>query len=437
MNTRLRGATAFGLWGCVAFLGGVQPVRAAEGRFCIPAGLEGPIQSWVLGWASAVAECRNTGIQIDRDTIRVHFACGQSEKNAAVLVHHPSQAPPGAQAAPPFALTSSGPLPPALLQAAAAQVPALAPGFRWQREDGTSGEASAQPGPTGQGPALDPALRDRLLLARTLSLAGNPRAALGVYLELARLDTPARNAMLNMVVATVASTQPTRPEVDAYVKDAAAHPDDPLRQFLAGVAAHYSAHYRGATPENRKELYSLAIEHLERCRAAYPTQPRVFIYLAVSHYRLGQQLEAEKLIEQSVALGANDPDAYYCRAEIWHRKDPRKALADIDRYLAMAEETRRRFGDGPPDGKSRRVRKLREYLSQVSEGKAQLQDVFDPLDPDTSVVAAWERGQAEHPPAQAPTLPYLAVGIAVGAAVGAVFLVLRLRARKRAARGPA
>ena len=48
--------------------------------------------------------------------------------------------------------------------------------------------------------------------------------------------------------------------------------------------------------------------------------------------------EAQALIEQAIPLATNDPDVYYCRAEIFQRANLARSLEDVERYLTMVDE---------------------------------------------------------------------------------------------------
>jgi len=104
----------------------------------------------------------------------------------------------------------------------------------------------------------------------------------------------------------------------------------------------------------------------------------VYIYLAVSHFRLGHQAEAERYIAQAIALGRQDPDAYYCRAEIYQHKDPQSALKDLDTYVQMTT--------GPEyitqGDKPQRVQKLKEKIQARIRGEAAGEELFDPIEPE-------------------------------------------------------
>ena len=194
------------------------------------------------------------------------------------------------------------------------------------------------------------------------------------YFVLMARDDPTYAGVLGMLVANLAPLHPDAERVKKLTDASDAKPDSALDAFLAGVAAHYSAHYVASSKEGKQALYETAIQYLERTRPTFDFEPRVFIYLAVSHYRLGHQKQAEALIEQAVALNRQDPDAFYCRAEIFHRTQPERALKDIDQYLALTEAE-----EGVSTAKVNRVRKMRGYLVRVISGELELTELWDPI----------------------------------------------------------
>lgn len=200
--------------------------------------------------------------------------------------------------------------------------------------------------------------------------------AIETYTALARENTCC--GVLGMVVASYASTAPDPARATAAAADADAHLDDTLKQFIAGVLAHYAAHVSARSREEKLPLYEQAIRYLERARPAYSFEPRVFIYLAVSHFRLGHQALAEQYIERAVQLAQDDPDAYYCRAEIFQRTNVRRSIEDINTYLRTNAENEARGAVSDP-GKTARVRAMLDHLVAVSQGRADPEEIFDPV----------------------------------------------------------
>lgn len=200
--------------------------------------------------------------------------------------------------------------------------------------------------------------------------------AIRTYVALARDNTCC--GVLGMVVASYASTAPSPSIATRFQAEADAAPGDLLKQFIAGVVSHYAAHHSGRSREEKSRLYEQCIRYLERTRPQYEFEPRLFIYLAVSNFRLGHQREAEALIERAVTLARNDPDAYYCRAEIFQRTNIQRSIDDIDTYLRMIAVFEARGARGDP-GKTARVRSMREHLVKVSRGEASPTELFDPV----------------------------------------------------------
>jgi tetratricopeptide (TPR) repeat protein len=200
--------------------------------------------------------------------------------------------------------------------------------------------------------------------------------AIELYTSLARDNTCC--GVLGMVVASYASTAPTPERAAAAAADADAHRDDTLKQFIAGVLAHYAAHVNGRDQEEKRRLYEQALRYLDRTRPTYDFEPRVFIYLAVSNFRLGRQQLAEQFIERAVLLAQHDPDAYYCRAEIFQRTNVRRSIEDINLYLRTNAVNEARGAVGDP-GKTARVIAMRDHLIAVSEGRANPRELFDPV----------------------------------------------------------
>ncbi|MFH1532825.1 MAG: hypothetical protein ABIK09_19045 [Pseudomonadota bacterium] len=401
-------------------------------RPVIPPGQESVIQEIIAAADAAAPSCSRGGVEIKEDHVRVLYHCDGGAE-VPVLLLHPSLAQDGDTVTGHFAVRVDGALPPPLIEALVSAIRSRGADLSWTEVDGYLGRTPIPPEELGRrnrpAPELPAAFVEAEQRARQLYDDQRGKEALEIYLELARSPYARHANILGMVVASMASTQPEQEEVDARIAAAAADPDDPLRQFVAGITAHYSAHYRGKNRENRVWLYNLTIDHLKRCEDAFPEQPRVFLYQAVSHYRLGHQEEAERLIEKAVTLGEHDPDVYYCRAEIWHRKDPEKAVQDIDIYLQKIEEIHQRYNETPPEAKIQRVRSMQEYLLAVAKGDAEYQEIFDPLDPDIAVVAAWEESRKTSRP---PTWSFALLG--VGLALVVSLLVRGLSRRKSSER---
>jgi tetratricopeptide (TPR) repeat protein len=374
---------------------GREALRAASGvtgELAIPPGQEALLGRMLGEGAALPAGCTLDTATVDRSFVRAQYVC---EGGAAVEIElHPASAAVQArQTTASFAIVADGPDTPreALVGAVTALVRAGEGRFQWKSVNRPSGVGvdplSVQQSFAGTIDELAPAepvteFGRQVARVEELYVADRNVEALELALALARED-PTHPGLLGLVVANIASTQPTRARVDELVAAADAAPDDMLAQFLAGVGAHYCAHYLARTPEEKRELYALSLRYLERTRPAFDFEPRVYIYLAVSHFRLGHQERAEQLIEQAVHLDRQDADAYYCRAEIFQRKEPQRSLRDLRRYLASAAQP---TGVVKP-GKVRRVQNMYARLVKRMSGELDDLELWDPLE-DQGVVGA-------------------------------------------------
>jgi tetratricopeptide (TPR) repeat protein len=158
-------------------------------------------------------------------------------------------------------------------------------------------------------------------------------------LALAR-RAPTNKVLARLVIGTAAQAG-DRKVVDRFVAEADARPDDPALQFRAGIATHYWGHMEAKNKEQADHAYNECIRFLGRTHPAYMHISRTWLYMAVSYYRTGQQEKAEEYIENALVTGIDhDPDAHYCRADIWHRKDADKAIADLTAYIDFTEATK-------------------------------------------------------------------------------------------------
>lgn len=203
--------------------------------------------------------------------------------------------------------------------------------------------------------------------------------ALPLLVSLAR-KTPATH-VLGLLVSAVASARHEPDQAARLRAEADAAPGDPLLQFMAGVATHYCGHVAARDQAEKARYYELALPYLQRTLPAYEHVVRVWIYIAVSHFRLGHQREAEQAIAEAARRNAagDEADVFYCRAEILHRTDAAGAVADIDKYLAImaANVARGAFTD---PGKEKRLRAMRDRLARAAEG-APLPDAAELFDP--------------------------------------------------------
>jgi tetratricopeptide (TPR) repeat protein len=227
--------------------------------------------------------------------------------------------------------------------------------------------------------------------------------------------TPTPGHVVTRALAALASLSPDPARVAVLTADADAHPDDGLKQLIAGVGAHYCGHRHGRSREDKAGYYRIAIRYLERAMPRYDHEPRLFLYLAISHFRLGDEKVAQDLIERAVPLAANDPDVFYCRAEIFQNANLHRSIEDVRRYLTMTDETRRKgFPDNPE--KHQRVEAMLAHLEAVERGQARPTDLWDPVSPSL------------HSPRH-----FGLLALAVAAVSGLLALGWRLLRRRRAA----
>lgn len=344
----------------------------------IPPGAEQLVGAMVGEGAPLPDECKLDHASIDRDRIVAAYACGG--RTVAIVLRHPADREAAAAVAKTeqFAIVADADAPKSLVAELAKRIAAREKDWRWVSAEapGLATPTVGPSAPTEPSPAFTPEQSETFLAGVRLYRAAQYQKAFETFRALAR--TVPENGVLGMVVASLASTAPDAPAVDRYAAEADAHPDDTLAQFVAGVAAHYCGHLHGRTRAEKAAYYTRAIGYLSRTRPKFDFEPRVFVYLAVSHFRLGHQAEAEQLIERAVPLAQNDPDVYYCRGEILQRADLPRSIADVRRYLDMSASLEKQ-GVPPNPAKLARVEKMLAHLEAVQRGAAQPEDLFDPL----------------------------------------------------------
>ena len=436
---------------------GAGPAGAAPEAFqlVVPPGQERRLGAMVgMGDVPFPGGCRLESAATVKSVVRLRYLCGTEQRALALVLHPPTFVGDALARTEEFALTADEEAaPPAgFVDALAARLRAGEGRWHWMKVRGDHQAAASHllPTPPPVAPAGDQAELDPRhveVFERGAALYREQRhaEALALFVEIAR-ENPRFGGVLGMIVANLAPTRPDAAAVAAYVEAAEAAPEDLLASFVAGVSAHYSAHYIAATAEEKQRLYETCIRLLERTRPTFEFEPRVFIYLAVSHYRLGHQAKAEALIERAVEIAEHDPDAYYCRAEIFHREDVERSLADLETYLEMT----RRFaaaGGWAADEKVARVEAMRAYLRRVQAGDDPLEEIFDPLASDTpGTHAPLVPGASESSPSPPPPSPpseaaramasprtylrwVLYAAVALGLVLGAVALAARRRRR--------
>lgn len=351
----------------------------------LPPGQETAVQA-MLGAGAPVSDCLLQDARIERDVIQAGYICSPAEGGAVAVKttwRHAAKAQSGDALGGPWAVHLEPPHPglrDALLQRATAegarvlwQVPAteLAAGATVLQGDAA---AMRRPLSADAQRAYDE--------THALLEAGKADACIALLLPLVRSDPhPLLMGRLVVAAAGLASMNDGRQRVDALVAQADAHPEDSLAQFLGGVAVHYRGHLRAATIEEKRADYTAALRLLQRVAKTYAESPRLWIYTAVSQLRLGHQAEAEQAIELAVRHDdGSDADVYYCRAEVWHRKDPGKALLDIARYQQIMVVNKQK-GAFLNAKKEQRVEDMRQAIAKAHAANRPLtgEDLFDPI----------------------------------------------------------
>lgn len=354
----------------------------------LPAGQEPAIEA-MIGGADTLAGCKQEKAQIERARIFATWQCPTGPVTATLS--HASAGAAGDTVAGNWAV-SSPVSSPSFVAALVARVHQFGPAVRWQ--DVEAEVAPADPATPVSAPAkgdspfppvapMSPEAWKLVLAAQALQRHGKAHDLLPQLQAMVRKE-PHSLLLAGIVVATVSRiSQPDGREwVDQRMVQADAAPDDALLQFSSGVGVHYRGHGRATSKAQKDADYRRALHHLERVKAVYAKSPRVWIYLAISNLRLGRQAEAEAAIAQAVQHDdGGDADIYYCRAEVWHRKDPKRALADIERYQEMMKRNAAGGGFSAPE-KEGRVEAMRDMVAKVAAGKAEYGDVelFDPIE---------------------------------------------------------
>jgi hypothetical protein len=99
--------------------------------------------------------------------------------------------------------------------------------------------------------------------------------------------------------------------------------------------------------------------------------------LAVSHFQLGHELEAQTLIEEAVRLGPDDPQVFYRRAEILQHVDVERSLHDLETYLSLSAR-RREQGEIIADTDETARWRLYVYFGRGGRGGIEQGGVVDP-----------------------------------------------------------
>jgi tetratricopeptide (TPR) repeat protein len=412
-TTVRRGVSA--IFGALLLAAQVAHAAPEPDRFVIGPGNEQAVSAMAGMGGIDVGGCSLEGAAIARTNVALTYACAGAP--AALTLVHPSAAPEGAVVTEKLAVAPGDPAPPkALLDAVVARVREHEGAFAWQ-ELAPQAESDATVPSVPEAPKgfMNDEQRARYDRAVQRYKSGDVE---GAYDDLYALAHETPRGVLGTLVAALASRSPSEELVRELTAAADADPDDPVKQFVAGVGAHYRGHQSGRSREEKARYYEITLRYLKRVEALYAEEPRLWIYLAVSYFRTGRQAEAEAAIEKAVALGSDDADAWYCRAEIYHKKDPEAAVADMKRYLAIMEENRKK-GSIFAESKEKRVKEMLAHMERVARGElpADAEELFDP--PKTSLASLL---------GDLPPLAFVVAGVALLA--GLALVVTRLRRRR-------
>ena len=122
---------------------------------------------------------------------------------------------------------------------------------------------------------------------------------------------------------------------------------DVLANFFAGVLLHYEKGFEAST------------RYLSSVIGKVSDEPRLFIYLAMNAYNLGDITSAERFISRAETLDLEDPDVPYCISEIYRDSDRKRAVLALDRYWEMT-----RYTSDIKSVKQQRVWRMREALKR-------------------------------------------------------------------------
>jgi tetratricopeptide (TPR) repeat protein len=387
-------------------------VASVPMTFVIPAGQEAATLEMLGGKDKLPGGCVLEGASIQSNVIDATYKCGADVKKLRLA--HPSTSASSSTKTQHFVLTTD--LAVETRAAIEARIRKGESTFKWQEVTPASPSPSAAPPPVpSSAPSVSQQASSDYERALELYRKGMSRDAFVIYRDLARRDSR-QPGVLGMLVATLAGSQLSEGEVKQLIADAEAAPSDPLPQFLAGVASHYYAHEEAGSVDEKRAWYTTALRYLDRAKT-FDFEARWHIYEAVTHFRLGHQAEAEAIIEKAVALGSEDPDVYYCRAEIFQRTNIPRSLEDIRKYQQMVAEIVRKGGTVSP-AKAKRVEIMYAHLLAVSRGEVSPKEIFDPVA--TSPLRRW-KSRIRDP-------RWFAGAIAAVAAVG---LILARVARRR------
>lgn len=203
----------------------------------------------------------------------------------------------------------------------------------------------------------DPEAAD--VLSTGLARAGRLREAIETLHDLSRKH-PERDIVLGRIAGLLnfltdeAATDPKKKQdldaIETLMREAAKDPTDLVARFVVATREYYAGKLAEALPQ---------LEALEKSGSR---DPRIPLYLAMAHFWLGHQKEAQDLIQHAVDIGPSDPDVFYCRSQIVRKVNLPLAIADLQRYEAM---TTRPWSVGP----KRKAERVEAELAFLKRGE--------------------------------------------------------------------
>lgn len=94
-----------------------------------------------------------------------------------------------------------------------------------------------------------------------------------------------------------------------------------------------SAHYSRWTCAHYRREYQRSIEGLEAIREQVADEPRLYVYLGMTYFLLGEQERAEEVLADGARLAHQDPDYYYVRSNVLRARDLAQSISDYEVYL--------------------------------------------------------------------------------------------------------
>ena len=130
-------------------------------------------------------------------------------------------------------------------------------------------------------------------------------------------------------------------------------PTDSLARYGYGLILHY------------RDQFAESNEILRPLESEVPDMARLHVYLAMNDFNLGDREAALARLNAADQAGAEDPDIWYCRAEIVRDTDRSQAIADLEHYQSVSAQHRSFL----PTGKHERVRSLLASLRHCVENE--------------------------------------------------------------------